>query len=303
MEYIRCDKWHDLADQDLDFKNKKNLSIPSESSVIHFHTEYADYVLDALERTYKVDPSLRFILVSSTSDCGICYQKDNPASDDLIKAFYMIDTSKLGYEGAKVDGRCHKARCNLNHRFSVKMYAFTYCTFDRIPPNVIKWYTTNNDTQEDKIQSLPFGIPYWFEETAKDHFITTFTELPNARTYLAFQANTMERYQLINSFSTSEAALVRRAEVPHVQYLQDMLSCGFVLSPSGNGIDCFRTLESLYVGRIPIIPAKLKTCYTGLPVKISGVNHEVDYEGFCLEGTIADKAFWRAEILKQRELL
>jgi len=43
----------------------------------------------------------------------------------------------------------------------------------------------------------------------------------------------------------------------------------FVLSPPGNGLDCHRTWEVLYVGSIPVvISSTLDPLYVGLPVII-----------------------------------
>ena len=39
----------------------------------------------------------------------------------------------------------------------------------------------------------------------------------------------------------------------HNDYFQQLPSYKFVISPEGNGIDCHRTWEALYVGSIPIV--------------------------------------------------
>lgn len=58
-------------------------------------------------------------------------------------------------------------------------------------------------------------------------------------------------------------------EIPYVEYLTDLGRCKFVLSPRGNGLDCLRTWEALYMGAIPIV--KTSACdemYKDLPVLI-----------------------------------
>ena len=52
-------------------------------------------------------------------------------------------------------------------------------------------------------------------------------------------------------------------------YLEDLASSKFVLSPRGNGQDCFRTWEAIHVGAIPIVrSSSLDPLYEGLPVLI-----------------------------------
>jgi hypothetical protein len=40
---------------------------------------------------------------------------------------------------------------------------------------------------------------------------------------------------------------------PFASYLDDMARCRWVLSPPGNGVDCHRTWEALYLGVTPIV--------------------------------------------------
>lgn len=56
----------------------------------------------------------------------------------------------------------------------------------------------------------------------------------------------------------------------HLSYVEYLLHLGcskFVLSPRGNGLDCLRTWESLYMGAIPIVKKTLcDSMYEDLPV-------------------------------------
>ena len=58
----------------------------------------------------------------------------------------------------------------------------------------------------------------------------------------------------------------------------------FVLSPHGNGLDCFRTYETLYLGSYPIVKtSSLDELYIGLPVLI--VNEWADLTVELLQNT------------------
>lgn len=53
------------------------------------------------------------------------------------------------------------------------------------------------------------------------------------------------------------------------EYLVDLSRSLFVLSPRGNGLDCHRTWEALYMGAFPIVQSSsLDSMYDGLPVVI-----------------------------------
>ena len=51
------------------------------------------------------------------------------------------------------------------------------------------------------------------------------------------------------------------------EYLRDMSRHKFVVSPPGNGLDCHRTWEALYLGSIPIVQNNsLKKHFEDLPI-------------------------------------
>jgi hypothetical protein len=54
----------------------------------------------------------------------------------------------------------------------------------------------------------------------------------------------------------------------YVAYLEDMARHAFVVCPRGNGLDCHRTWEALYLGRYPIMRREwsLERLYCDLPV-------------------------------------
>ena len=45
----------------------------------------------------------------------------------------------------------------------------------------------------------------------------------------------------------------RRRPAPFEQHLQEMVRHRSVISPMGNGLDCHRTWEALYLGVIPLV--------------------------------------------------
>lgn len=77
-----------------------------------------------------------------------------------------------------------------------------------------------------------------------------------------------ERGQVYNYFKDKPYCTVSSPK-PYVDYLQDLASSRFVLSPRGNGLDCHRTWESLYMGSTPIVRSTAcDSMYKNLPVII-----------------------------------
>ena len=60
-----------------------------------------------------------------------------------------------------------------------------------------------------------------------------------------------------------------RGGLPFKDYLIDLAQSKFVISPRGNGLDCHRTWEALYMGAIPIVThSSLDVIFENLPVLI-----------------------------------
>jgi hypothetical protein len=78
--------------------------------------------------------------------------------------------------------------------------------------------------------------------------------------YVNFTAYTVERHDLLVSYIHREANfkenfLIIERDLEWSEYIRRMAGCKFVLSPSGNGIDCYRNLEAHYMGSAPVMLA------------------------------------------------
>ena len=104
----------------------------------------------------------------------------------------------------------------------------------------------------DIVSSKRAGIP-------KKHFL-----------YLNFTIGTFvnERSLVYNLFKDKPYCTLSSPK--HLKaYLLDLALSKFVLSPRGNGLDCHRTWEALYMGAIPIVSSSSSdSMYEGLPVLI-----------------------------------
>lgn len=148
---------------------------------------------------------------------------------------------------------------------------------DHVPllnhPNLTKWYAQNVDIYHPKLTSIPIGIA----NARWDHGnISIFKEVESLQTqktnllYCNFDSSTNHenRSQLYNQFSNQDFAYVSKRKT-FKQYLIDVKSSHYVLSPSGNGIDCHRTWEAISMGAIPIVEQSINSSfYLGYPIMI-----------------------------------
>jgi hypothetical protein len=58
-------------------------------------------------------------------------------------------------------------------------------------------------------------------------------------------------------------------KLPFNQYLEEVAKSYFVISPNGNGVDCHKTWESLYLKSIPIVTKSINVdFYKNYPIII-----------------------------------
>lgn len=88
--------------------------------------------------------------------------------------------------------------------------------------------------------------------------------------YLNFDVknNPKERAQALQAFQ-EKPFCVKTFPIPYEEYLREMASYQFVVSPHGTGLDCYRTWEALALGCIPLVKTSSLDClYEDLPVLI-----------------------------------
>jgi len=140
---------------------------------------------------------------------------------------------------------------------------------------ILAWFSQNVlGAKHKKLFGVPIGIAnkkwphgdttllYKMLEQ-KDHFER------RVLCYLNFRLHTHPlRRPLARKFRRKPWCLTRRRRYQK-DYLLDLLSSKFVLSPRGNGADCHRTWEALLMGAIPIIlSSEMDSLYEDLPVLI-----------------------------------
>ena len=143
--------------------------------------------------------------------------------------------------------------------------------------NILVWFgihPCHEVTRNPKFTALPHGMeqnPENYKNSQKLHelFATLRTSEKKQWVYLNFSDKTHPSRPGIRKHFTDKEFCFVSGRVTPKQYLTDMSECHFTLSPPGDGIDCYRTWESLLVGTIPIVSSSaLDSLYEEFPVFI-----------------------------------
>jgi hypothetical protein len=250
-EMITCESWYHLADYHYIEQN----DLPS--GIVHCDIGSIKEFFSKIEKF----PKRKYIVISSRADFGLHYQEKYPPWKDYAKLAEQLisgNNTNYGYSPITLPATVNSL-CNPNDKYSVKCYRYTGSTFNNIPSNVKKWFIANNTINDDeRIVSIPFGI------NGVDGNLECVDAIHNIMSdyndsyreldlYLNFQFHTNERLKLYKLYWQSNPKITVESQLPFDQFLQRLLQHNCCLCPAGNGWDCYRTLESLYVGCIPIL--------------------------------------------------
>lgn len=305
MELILHNKWKSLADYEWTPDNRDIV----DGSVVFVHMDHIYDFFKDIARTNN-----RVVLISADSDFGFRKQDNEPVWKDMGRWLNFIPVNEeLGYNPIVIPARMDPRFCKIDDKYSIKVYSFTKATVDFIPENITHWFTTNCDCSIPGVSHIPFGIPEWsaglIEEKIKSGENQKNSLSRNTRVYVNFQVNTLERSSLKNIYKShrNNNIFVEDTEISHSDFIDRLVDSHYVISPPGNGLDCFRTLEAIYCGCVPVIISSLHNePYFSLPHSISDnlVDFkEREYNTPTLDGTTADFAYWREKIAKRKELL
>ena len=308
-DIINVKSWMSLGDCNYEIDHDDD-SIP-ESGIVYCNIEHIHKFFEKCKQTDN-----KYIVISGFSDYGVAKQEEHPPAYDFIKfmPFLYGEIVKLGYDPLFIPPRCEIEQCNIEDEYSVRCYSYTYSTFDEIPDNVVKWYTVNSRIEDPRIIHIPLGVG----KDATDDIIATnklsFSDRINLA-YFNFQDHTTERAELKRYFSQRQfhwTSVVQNPERSYRDYLDDLSNHFFAVSPEGNGWDCYRNLEALYTGCIPVVSYAPSANYmVELPVVVIGDMFDLS-ENLLLEFISTKQNFnldkiklsyWKNRIEESRNLL
>jgi len=134
--------------------------------------------------------------------------------------------------------------------------------WNKKPSCIKKWYAINPTVVHTDLIALPLGVkthadPYYEPQYMTNWFaenINTLRSIPKiGNIYCNWNNTNISRNNIISTLKDKEIKFTHDTNVPFNEYITKMSQHKFVISPPGNGIDCHRTWEALYVGCIPIV--------------------------------------------------
>ena len=181
-----------------------------------------------------------------------------PAAADLPKWIeFQLNLEKQAYQDLFCPARLDKEKCNINDRFSIKCWSHTSSTFNEIPSEVKLWFLSCSNIDEPRVIHVPFGVHSEPDCLADLAAYKIDESLRQQKVYANWQMYTLERHKLWQMLKRIKCeSITMERELPYKDYLQQLATHKFVLCPRGNGLDCFRTLETIYMGAVPIFDAK-----------------------------------------------
>lgn len=142
---------------------------------------------------------------------------------------------------------------NADHNVTAALWASK-------PECVRHWFAQNAEVNRPNLTPIPIGL--------ERPFVSNGRSRPEVFQAAARQAAPMQNLAYLNyadwtnrwertpvrwSLCWRNWVTVRRGPVPIEQYVHEMKRHRSVISPPGNGLDCHRTWEVLYLGVIPLV--------------------------------------------------
>lgn len=128
---------------------------------------------------------------------------------------------------------------------------------------IIHWYAQNLQVVNPKLTSIPIGlenlsyynhgIPSLFDSLR----MSNVTKIPKILYGFSVSTNVKERKKALAALSRLAISSRLSNRLNSKQYLNTLNKYMFVASPPGNGLDCHRTWEALYLNVVPIV---LRSC-------------------------------------------
>lgn len=130
-------------------------------------------------------------------------------------------------------------------------------TFQKyIDDKIIKWYAQNNTIIDQKVISIPIGLENLNYLNNGLIFKFKINNVPHLnKIFVCFNVHTnyKERQHCLLTFKNYSHAYIIEERINNNTFFGLMKSMKFIASPSGNGLDCHRTWEAIYLNVIPVL--------------------------------------------------
>jgi hypothetical protein len=160
------------------------------------------------------------------------------------------------------------------------------------------WFAANLEFDDPRLGAIPAGVanPHWRHGDQKLLGRVQASASPKSRLFdvsFSLTTNIAER-----TYCIEQTGLRPTAPRPYEAYLTELARAYFCISPRGNGIDCHRTWEALYLRTIPVVIRSILTDqHPDLPMIVLddwAQFGEIEFSSELYAQTIGD---WRPESL------
>jgi hypothetical protein len=118
---------------------------------------------------------------------------------------------------------------------------------------LIKWFGQNMNIISNKTEGIPIGLENQLWNRTNFDIINQNISIQKTKLlYLNFSLHTNKNREQI-MYNLLQKGFLKNESLPWNEYMKDLSSYKFAISPEGNGVDCHRTWECLYLGVIPIV--------------------------------------------------
>jgi hypothetical protein len=139
-------------------------------------------------------------------------------------------------------------------------------------PNLLKWYGQNIMTSHPKLHSIPIGVANenWPHGNESCFFEVMQKDIKKEQQiYVNFDVNTNRHERKYCLSEINKRGLSIGVKLPFIEYLEEVAKSYFVVSPNGNGVDCHKTWEALYLKAIPIVTKSINIdFYKNYPILV-----------------------------------
>jgi hypothetical protein len=121
---------------------------------------------------------------------------------------------------------------------------------------ISKWYCQNRLINHPKLISIPIGLANSQWVHGNQQVITSVRDENNIKeclVYKNFDINTNYDERMLCNNITNSKGIYMSPHTSNEQYWRYISKSCFVISPPGNGIDCHRIWEALYLKTVPIV--------------------------------------------------
>jgi len=238
----------------------------------------------------KIDPSQKDLSGSYLSGdvfkgfCHFIYEenhKENKFSNMKKGDLIFVNGYLLEEFFQKIHPTIPKPYVLISHNsdMAIPHRNFTYLN----DPKLIAWFGQNVHIKHPKIIPIPIGLANRQYKHGNMKILEKVKHQNCEKKHLVYLNFVIENYprkraKVYESFSDKKYCFIAK-DKPYEEYLKDTAESKFVICPRGNGLDCHRTWEVLYLDSIPIVESSpLDPLLENLPILIVKDWNEVTEE-------------------------